>query len=171
MKKLLLILMLGIFSCASSSSSDSAGAYNYESNVDIKTMRLMNAILEEYAPEATVYVMGKQPLGFMILGLANKVGPHTYTIQYASINPAVQETMFHEMGHIIDSERGRLDFRGGMKWEGKDCDFSQSWDKRPWEISANEWRDCLRYEYENKQLKHYNYQEEAFLEAINCITW
>lgn len=127
----------------------------------------MNAIAKQYAPDATIYALAGQPLSWGILGLANQVADHTYLIQFTSLNHKMTRvTMFHEMGHIIDAELGRLDFSNGMRWDGQECDFSGEWEDRPWEMSANDWRDCLMYEYENGELEYYDYIGAEFLKAF-----
>lgn len=147
------------------------GTYAYEDNVPHNIINLTEAIRREYAPNAAIYILYNQPLSYGVLGIANKVGPHSYLIQFAGHNPDPTATIFHEMGHIIDSEQGRLIFKVPVRWEGKECDFSIPWHERPWEISANEWRDCLIYEYQNHQLEHYDYALEDWLEnyKINLI--
>ena len=136
---------------------DEPGAHDYEGTVPAHAEVLMDAVLKEYAPEAKVYVLYDQPLSYGIIGLANQVAPHTYLIQISAHSPNVQSTIFHELGHIIDSEMGRLKFKSPMRWRNITCDWTIPWHERPWEISANEWRDCLQYEYENGQLEHYPY--------------
>lgn len=155
MKRLLFILFFIMSSCIYENHA-SPGAEDYQQTVNHTDLALMQAILEKYAPEAKVYFILDQPLSYGILGITNQLAPHTYLVQVHSLNPMVRETLYHEMGHVIDAELGRLNFRGEMQWDGIKCNFKQNWQVRPWEISANEWRDCLRYEYENHEL-NYNY--------------
>lgn len=148
------------FSCAKAPSDP--GVHDYQRTVPPSNEILIDAILKEYAPEAKVYVIYEQPLSYNILGLANQVGPHTYLIQINSSNFDVRSTIYHELGHIIDAELGRLDFREPMRWYNIPCDWTIAWHERPWEVSANQWRDCLIYEYENGQLEHYPYSILGF---------
>jgi hypothetical protein len=157
MKRLLFILFFMLSSCVYDNFASSPGAEDYQQTVKHNDLALMKAILEKYAPEAKVYFILDQPLAYGILGITNKLASHTYLVQIHSMNPMIRETLYHEMGHVIDAELGRLDFRGDMKWDGIKCNFKQDWSVRPWEISANEWRDCLRYEYENHELNYSYY--------------
>lgn len=136
---------------------DDPGLHDYEGTVPLQTEILVDAILDQYAPEASVYIFYDQPLSYNILGLANQLGEHTYLIQINPNAPSVQSTILHELGHIIDAEMNRLSFKNPMRWNGRPCDWTIPWWERPWEQSANEWRDCLQYEYENGQLESYPY--------------
>lgn len=167
--KWVLLFLFCLLSCGNK--TNTPGVYDYEGNMNRRDLAIMDAILKEYAPEATVYTLNNQPLSYGIIGLANKVGNHAYIIQFSTIKKSVTHVMFHEIGHIIDSETGRLDFNNGMTWDRVPCNFKQPWEERPWEISANEWRDCLLYEYHNKELKYYNYRQEEIEEALKCLTW
>lgn len=140
-----------------STEHNAEGVYDYSGLLNKRDLHICKAIAKEYAPEARIYILPDQPLSYGILGLANQVGPNTYIIQTHRLNDRPLETLFHEMGHIIDSETGRLEFTGDMGWDGERCDFTIPWMERPWEISANEWRDCLRHEYLTGTLNHYNY--------------
>lgn len=156
------IFLFAILSCTNPKAT-LGGTYDYQGTTPQKILRIAEAIRMEYAPEATIYIVSEQPLTYGVSGLANQVGPHTYLIQIHSTAPDPEATIFHEMGHIIDAEEGRLDFRGHMYWNGKRCDWTIPWHERPWEISANEWRDCLIYEYKERQLKHYDYALDAWM--------
>jgi hypothetical protein len=136
---------------------DTPGCHDYEGHTPTSEEILISSIIKQYAPEASVHVLYEQPLGYGIMGLANKIGDHTYIIQIHGNNPDPLHTIYHEMGHVIDSEMGRLDFRGDMYWEGHKCDFEIPWYLRPWEQSANQWRDCLKYEHENGLLTSHPY--------------
>lgn len=166
--RFLFVLFILLFSCSSDAQLEpvekSPGVYDYEQSMSMKDLTIMRAILKEYAPDARVFVIGKQPLSFFVGGLANKIGEHSYLIQFNSNNPLVRSTMYHELGHVIDSENGILDFKGDMYWHGHKCDFKIEWSERPWEISANQWRDCLEYEYLNRELKYYDYTHDYVLE-------
>jgi hypothetical protein len=139
---------------------ETAGVYDYTGLLSTRDLNLCKAIAKQYTPDATIYVLDDQPLSYNILGLANQIGPNTYVIQLNNNNYREMETLFHELGHIIDAEQGILDFRGDMYWNGEKCDFTTLWWERPWEISANQWRECLRYEYETGQLEYYSYYLE-----------
>lgn len=156
------IFLFAILSCTNPKATI-GGTYDYQGTTPQKILRIAEAIRMEYAPEATIYIVSEQPLTYGVAGLANQIGPHTYLIQIHSTAPDPEATIFHEMGHIIDAEEGRLDFRGHMYWNGKRCDWTIPWHERPWEISANEWRDCLIYEYKERQLKHYDYALDAWM--------
>lgn len=171
MRWLIVALFMVLSACTQPEIKTIGGTYTYEDNVPQKIINLTEAIRAEYVPNANIYILYDQPLTFGVIGLANKIGPHSYLIQFAGHNPDPTATIFHEMGHIIDSEEGRLVFKTPMKWEGRQCDFSIPWHERPWEISANDWRDCLIYEYQNRQLEHYDYALEDWLEnyKINLI--
>lgn len=162
MRWLLLSLFILITACVKYPETE-AGTYDYQGTAPARVMALAEAIRSEYTPEATIYIVAEQPLGYSVSGLANQLGPHTYLIQFHTNCPDPAETIFHEMGHIIDSETGRLDFRGYMYWDGVRCDWSIPWSERPWEISANEWRDTLLEQYKNRQLKNYDYSVDAYL--------
>lgn len=172
MKKLFILLAFIITSCVSQDTTTYlGGTYDHEGNCPQKIINITEAIRKEWAPNATIYIVYDQPLAYGIIGLANKIGPHSYLIQYSSNNPDPEATLFHEMGHIIDSEQGRLRFITPMSWNGIECDFMIPWHERPWEISANEWRDCLIYDYNNRLLEHYDYALEDWLESypVNLI--
>ena len=154
MKRVIVLLLLMV-SCTPH--PDTPGCHDYEQHTPTSEEALINAVLRQYAPQASVHVLYEQPLAYGIAGLANKIGEHTYIIQLHSNNPDPLYTIYHELGHIIDSEMGRLDFRGDMYWDGVECDFEIPWYLRPWELSANQWRDCLKYEHENGELSSYPY--------------
>jgi len=140
------------------------GAHNAEHTLIQTDFKIVKAILKQYAPEATVFFVGDQPLSYNILGLTNELGPHVYLVQISKNNPQPLSTLFHELGHVIDGEMGRLEW-DPYKWEGQKINFDKMWHERPWEISANEWRDCLVYEYENRQLEYYDYTLEDWLKT------
>jgi len=165
MRWLLLSLFLLVSGCKPEVKTI-GGTYDYQGVVPDMVFNLAEAIRAEYTPYANVYILTDQPLSYGIAGLANQLGPHTYIIQLHSNAPDPTATIFHEMGHIIDAERGRLDFRGHMYWDGKRCDWTIPWHERPWEISANEWRDCLIYEYQNHELKYYDYALEELVRQL-----
>ena len=171
MKNFLIILAFLIVGCVNPQPKGLGGTYDYQGTTPNKILKIAEAIRLEWAPEATIYIINKQPLTYGVSGLANQVGPHTYLIQLDDQAPDPEATIFHEMGHIIDAEEGRLDFRGHMYWNGKRCDWRIPWHERPWEISANAWRDCLIYDYNNRLLKHYDYAIEDWLATykVNLI--
>jgi len=132
------------------------GAHNTAHTLLQTDFKIAKAILKQYAPEATVFFIGEQPLGYSILGLTNELESHVYLVQISGSNPQPKYTLFHELGHVIDAEMGRLEW-DPYKWDGQKINFDKMWQERPWEISANEWRDCLIYEYENGLLNYYPY--------------
>lgn len=166
MRYLLIILSIFLLSCEQVDNSE--GMVHDHSGILLdRDLRICKAIAAEYAPHATIYIVPDQPLTYGILGLANQLAPHTYLIQINRLNDFEMETLFHEMGHVIDSEQGRLEFTGDMSWDGITCNFEIPWNQRPWEVSANEWRDCLRQEYESGVLKGYDYSLENWLKNYN----
>jgi hypothetical protein len=165
MKHLLIGIGLLLSSCQYEPKDE--GVYDYTNRLNGRDLAICKAIAKEYAPDATIYILDDQPLSYNLLGLANQIGDHTYLIQLNITNVRELETLFHEMGHIIDSEEGRLDFTGDMRWDGEVCDFNQPWWDRPWEQSANQWRDCLRYEYQTGRLKHYRYVYELLPQYLH----
>ena len=166
MRYFLLILMFIMASCQNTRINQ-PGVIDYSGLLNKRDLSICRAIAKTYAPDATIYIMPEQPLSYGILGLANQVAPHTYTIQIHYNTIIELETLFHEMGHVIDSEEGKLNFRGDMSWEGEKCDWEIQWMNRPWEISANQWRDCLRYEYQTGRLKNYAYAWELLPKYLN----
>jgi len=166
MRHLLIILSIFLLSCESVSISKGL-VHDHSGLLLDRDLKICKAIAKEYAPNATIYIVPDQPLAYGILGLANQLAPHTYLIQVNMYNEWEMETLFHEMGHIIDAEQGRLQFTGDMSWDGTSCNFKIPWSQRPWEISANEWRDCLKHEYETGVLKGYDYSLENWLKNYN----
>lgn len=171
MRWLIVALFMVLSACTQPEVKTIGGTYDYQGTTPHKILKIAEAIRLEWAPNAKIYIISEQPLTYGVSGLANQVGPHTYLIQLDDQAPDPGATIFHEMGHIIDAEQGRLDFTGHMYWEGKRCDWTIPWHERPWEISANQWRDCLIYDYNNRLLEHYDYALEDWLEAykINLI--
>jgi hypothetical protein len=170
MRWLYLAILLLISSCTVQERPFEPGVYDSEKTLMHDELKLMKAIAKEYAPDATIFIIAEQPLAYGILGLTNKPHEHTYFVQITRFNESRASTLFHEMGHVIDSENGRLEW-APFKWDGKNIDFSAPWIERPWELSAEEWKDCLRYEYETRQLEHYDYALEDWLKnyKINLI--
>lgn len=170
MRSLLVGILLLVGSCTVQERPFESGVYDNEKTLTIDELKLVKAIAKEYAPGATIFITADQPLAYGIGGLTNKPFEHTYFVQITHNNPSRVSTLFHEMGHVIDSEDGRLEW-APFKWEGRAIDFSAPWHERPWEISAEEWKDCIRYEYENRLLKHYDYALEDWLKnyKINLV--
>tara|TARA_R110000772_G_scaffold55472_3_gene126555 strand:+ start:247 stop:807 length:561 start_codon:yes stop_codon:yes gene_type:complete len=140
---------------------------DYQKTLPFADLLLGNAILEQYAPNAKVYIVADQPLAYALSGLANQLEEHTYLIQISWESPSIKSTLFHELGHIIDAELGRLGF-SPHSWEGDVIVWGNvKWQDRPWEQSAEMWRECLQYEYENELLTHYEYESEKFLQRLN----
>lgn len=166
MRYFLLIIMF-LFASCQPQIEKGGEVIDYTGLLTKRDLAICQAIAKEYMPDATIYILPDQPLAYGILGLANQVADHVYLIQIHNWNKIPLETLFHEMGHLIDAERGRLDFRGNMTWDGKPCDWKLAWMDRPWEMSANQWRDCLRYEYKSGTLKHYNYFWELLPKNLN----
>ena len=165
-----LVIILFLTSCVTINNEvpNAQGVYNYAENVYRLDLNIAKAIQKQYAPNATVYIEYDQPLTYGITGLANKLDDHTYLIQLTMNNPDPLNTLFHEFGHIIDSENGRLSF-APHAWDGVPCNFKQPWSERPWEQSANMWRDSLNNVYENGQLEGYDYTTERFLRALKIL--
>jgi len=162
MRWFLLAIFLLVGSCTTVIRPFEPGVYDNEKTLLPHELKLAKAIAKEYAPSATIFILNDQPLQYTLGGLTNNVYDHTYVIQLQRNNPNHVSTLFHEFGHVIDAEDGRLEW-APYKWEGNEIDFSAAWHERPWEISANEWRDCLIYEYENQQLQHYDFAVENWL--------
>lgn len=162
MRWFLLAILLLVGSCTVQDLPFESGVYDNEKTLTIDELKLAKAIAKEYAPNATIFIVADQPLAYGISGLTNKPFENTYFVQITRNNPSRVSTLFHELGHVIDAEDGRLEW-APFKWEGRAIDFSAPWSERPWEISAEEWKACLRYEYENRQLEHYDYALEDWL--------
>ena len=145
----------------------SAGPTDYVGTLSERQFKLAEAILKQYAPEAEVHILSSQPLFLMVLGLTNKVGDHEYVVQFNKAYPVKDGVLFHELGHVIDSEDGRLGFKGGLTWNGENCNWAEEWSQRPWEKSAESWRECLQYDYDNKLLTHYDYWVELVWKLQN----
>ena len=163
MRSLLLGIFLLVISCVGQERPFEAGVYDNEKTLLIHELDLAKAVAKEYAPNATIFIIADQPLTYGIGGLTNKPFENTYFVQITRNNPSRVSTLFHELGHVIDAEDGRLEW-APFKWEGRAIDFSAPWSERPWELSAEEWKACLRYEYENRQLEHYDYALEDWLQ-------
>lgn len=165
MRGFILAILLLVSSCTVQERPFEPGVYDSEKTLLKHELDLAKAIAKEYAPGATIFIIADQPLSYGISGLTNKAFENTYFVQISRINSTRVSTLFHELGHVIDSEDGRLEW-APFKWEGLVIDFSAPWHERPWEISAEEWKDCLRYEYENRQLEHYDYALEDWLKSF-----
>jgi hypothetical protein len=165
MRSLLLGIFLLIISCVGQERPFEAGVYDSEKTLLKHELDLAKAIAKEYAPDATIFIIADQPLAYGIGGLTNNPFENTYFVQITRDNPSRVSTLFHELGHVIDAEDGRLEW-APFKWEGRAIDFSAPWNERPWELSAEEWKECLRYEYENRQLEHYDYALEDWLKSF-----
>ena len=165
MRSLLLGIFLLVISCVGQERPFEAGVYDNEKTLLKHELDLAKAIAKEYAPGATIFIIADQPLSYGIGGLTNNPFENTYFVQITRNNPSRVSTLFHELGHVIDAEDGRLEW-APFKWEGRAIDFSAPWSERPWELSAEEWKACLRYEYENRQLEHYDYALEDWLKSF-----
>ena len=163
MRSLLLGIFLLVISCVGQERPFEPGVYDNEKTLLVHELDLAKAVAKEYAPNATIFIIADQPLAYGIGGLTNKPFENTYFVQITRNNPSRVSTLFHELGHVIDAEDGRLEW-APFKWEGRAIDFSAPWSERPWELSAEEWKACLRYEYENRQLEHYDYALEDWLQ-------
>lgn len=165
MRGFILAILLLVSSCTVQERPFEPGVYDSEKTLLKHELDLAKAVAKEYAPGATIFIISDQPLAYGIGGLTNKLFENTYFVQISRVNSTRVSTLFHELGHVIDSEDGRLEW-APFKWEGRKIDFSAPWHERPWEISAEEWKDCLRYEYENRQLEHYDYTLEDWLKSF-----
>ena len=47
-------------------------------------------------------------------------------------------TIFHEIGHVIDMEEGRLQ-QFPLIWKDREYSETIPWEERPWEKSAEKW--------------------------------
>lgn len=171
--KWILIIFIFLTSCitVNQEAPNQPGVHNYSGTIYKLDLNIATAIQKQFAPNATIYIEYDQPLEYGIVGLANQLDEHTYLIQLSRQNPQPLYTLLHEFGHIIDAERGLLGFKEPYTWNGKVCNFKQPWDERPWEQSANVWRDSLFNVYENGQLEHYDYTTERFLKALKFLNF
>lgn len=167
----ILIILFCLTSCitVNQEAPNHPGVYNYSQNVHKLDLNIATAIQKQFAPNATIYLEYDQPLTWGITGLANQLHQHTYLIQLTRDNPYPLNTLFHELGHIIDAEDGKLGFKDPYTWNGVKCNFKQPWPDRPWEQSANVWRDSLTHSYKNGQLEYYDYKTERFLKTLRYL--
>lgn len=86
------------------------------------------------------------PLHFNIVGLTTEITKGVYLIQLNPIYPVetLQRTMFHELVHVLQFERGYLISRfGTVYWKGEESTWALPWNMRPWEIHAEKLTDEL----------------------------
>jgi hypothetical protein len=86
------------------------------------------------------------PLRFNIVGLTTEITKGVYLIQLNSMYPieTLQRTMFHELAHVLQFERGYLISRfGRVYWKGEESTWALPWNMRPWEIHAEKLTDEL----------------------------
>jgi len=79
------------------------------------------------------------PLHPRIIGLTTEVARGVYLIQLNSIYSVqvLQRTLFHELAHVYQFERGILQDMGNMIiWNGRIYGWNQPWADRPWEQHA-----------------------------------
>ena len=79
------------------------------------------------------------PLHPRIIGLTTQVDRGVYLIQLNSIYSVqvLQRTLFHELAHVYQFERGILQDVGNMViWNGTIYGWNQPWGDRPWEQHA-----------------------------------
>ena len=79
------------------------------------------------------------PLHPRIIGLTTEVTKGVYLIQLNSIYSikVLQRTLFHELAHVYQFERGLLQDMGDIIiWNGRIYGWGQPWADRPWELHA-----------------------------------
>ena len=98
--------------------------------------------------DVVIEYVSHSPLHSYIGGVTHQLGPKHYLIQLSAFSPSEvgrMRTLLHELGHVIDMESGRLDFQT-QAWDGQMYPV-MDWQDRPWEKSADQWAECLFYEY------------------------
>jgi hypothetical protein len=129
----------------------SAQVIDWENRTGDHHKFLARAILNNWAPLAHVFILENQPLHPGVAGLCNQLESHFYIIQIAPGLENPTEVLLHELGHVIDFESGRLSVNPYL-WDGEPAQWNLPWDKRPWELSADEWARCIRYEIEHNEV-------------------
>lgn len=79
------------------------------------------------------------PLHPRIIGLTTEVSRGVYLIQLNSMYSVetLQRTLFHELAHVYQFERGILQDMGDIiLWKGKVYGWDKRWSERPWELHA-----------------------------------
>lgn len=141
-----LLLTLAILLAFSTNSQHVNCTYDFTSYIE---RYLLEQVTHDYlGSEVKVEYISHSPLHSTLGGVTHQLGPHHYLIQLSALTPSEIDRMrilLHELGHVIDIETGRLDFKT-HEWEGQKYPQLE-WQDRPWEKSANQWSDCLFYEY------------------------
>jgi hypothetical protein len=112
-----------------------AEVFNNES-----TLRFIEDSILFTPPRISPLVKTKMgPLHPRIIGLTTQVGKDVYLIQLNSMYSiqVLQRTLFHELAHVYQFERGLLQDMGNMIiWNDTIYGWNQPWADRPWEQHA-----------------------------------
>jgi len=97
-------------------------------------------------PEANVIIQADAYLPYGVMGVTYKISDSWYLMQLSGNIANDNErwwTMFHEWAHINQFRTSKLEETNEKQimWMGAPADFSKKWDKRPWEIEADEMAD------------------------------
>lgn len=108
---------------------------------------LAERVLKEFVCDSNVVVIynGLSPLDYRVEGITWMYDRYSYAINLNfSISPNIDRRMvlLHEIGHVIDLYKEDLTMFP-VTWKGKTYGEDVPYRDRPWEISADEWADCL----------------------------
>lgn len=103
-------------------------------------------------PEADVIVQVDAYLPFGVMGVTYELGEMAYLIQISGNVADDNEkwwTILHEWAHVNQFRTRKLEEIDvkTIHWMGAPADFSKRWDKRPWEIEADQEADRLWNEF------------------------
>jgi len=120
-------------------------------NANKKEVKLINTIIKDYLndEEAVVIFNPYAPLFIGIFGITYQ---YTNNMCLFSLSAALTDrdkryyVLLHELGHVLDIMYGDLSEYPPM-WKGKRMDQTLEWNKRPWEVNADEWAKRLWKKY------------------------
>lgn len=141
-----LLLTLAILLAFSTNSQQINHTYDHTPYVE---RYVLDQVCKDYLnSDVVIEYISESPLHSYIGGVTHELGPHHYLIQLSAFVPSEisrMKILLHEVGHVIDMETGRLDFQT-QTWDGIQYP-PMAWPDRPWEHSADQWAECLFYEY------------------------
>ena len=89
----------------------------------------------------TVILQPYAPLRYGMQGLTEQLNKNLYVVSISTYitNEKIRKwIILHEIGHVIDFHRGRLNQHPPM-WENCPIDNNIDWVSRPWEQAAEDW--------------------------------
>lgn len=115
---------------------------------------LLNKVSEKYINDdkVTIIYQPYSPMTRAFNGVTYQYNKYLYQISlsgYRTDDLLRLWALFHELGHVIDFHKGRLE-QMPIKWKGKEYKEYLDWKDRPWEKSAEKhakklWKEFMGF--------------------------